>query len=122
MALHPSDPAAELTASATTPADALPSTGVAASPPATRRLLPSMLVAGLTLFATYAGLIAILLPTQVQVLFGQANQEANLAIVTTTSFAFTLFAQPLAGSMLFVFAIVFVVLAAVATAPIKGVR
>jgi MFS family permease len=70
----------------------------AASPPATKRLLPSMLVAGLTLFATYAGLIAILLPTQVQVLFGEKHAEANLAVVTTTSFVFTLFAQPLAGA------------------------
>ena len=32
-----------------------------ASPPARRALLPSMLVAALTLFATYGGLIAILL-------------------------------------------------------------
>lgn len=70
----------------------------AASPPANRRLLPSMLVAGLTLFATYAGLIGILLPTQIQVLFGEEAQEANLAVVTTVSFIFTLFAQPLAGA------------------------
>ncbi|MDL9979237.1 MFS transporter [Microbacterium sp. ASV49] len=80
--------------SATAPAAGEP----AASPPATKRLLPSMLIAGLTLFATYAGLIAILLPTQVQVLFGEKHAEANLAIVTTTSFVFTLFAQPLAGA------------------------
>ena len=79
---------------ATPPADGEP----ASSPPATRRLLPSMLTAGLTLFATYAGLIAILLPTQVQVLFGAKDAEANLAIVTTVSFVFTLFAQPLAGA------------------------
>ncbi|GAA5202854.1 MFS transporter [Microbacterium jejuense] len=70
----------------------------AASPPATKRLLPSMLFAGLTLFATYAGLIAILLPAQIQILFGQEHAEANLAIVTTVSFVFTLFAQPLAGA------------------------
>jgi len=57
-----------------------------------------MLAVSLTLFATYAGLIAILLPTQIQLLFGNAAKEANLAIVTTTSFVFTLFAQPLAGA------------------------
>lgn len=98
MSLSPADPAAEFAATGTISTEP-PSAGQpAASPPANRRLLPSMLVAGLTLFATYAGLIAILLPTQVQVLFGVENQEANLAVVTTVSFIFTLFAQPLAGA------------------------
>ena len=69
-----------------------------ASPPARKALLPSMLIAALTLFATYGGLIAILLPTQIQLLFGDDHKEANLAIVTTTSFVFTLFAQPIAGA------------------------
>lgn len=69
----------------------------AASPPAGRALLPSMLLSALTLFGTYAGLIAILLPTQIA-LIDEANKVTNLAIVTTTSFVFTLFAQPLAGA------------------------
>lgn len=69
----------------------------AASPPANKALLPSMLVSALTLFATYGGLIAILLPTQIA-LIDEPNKVTNLAIVTTTSFVFTLFAQPLAGA------------------------
>jgi MFS family permease len=69
-----------------------------ASPPAGKALLPSMLVTSLVLFATYGGLIAILLPLQVQLTLGAAHKEANLAIVTTVSFIFTLFAQPLAGA------------------------
>lgn len=90
------------------PSDALAPTGTiaavapapgepAASPPATRWLPPSLLIASLTLFATYGGLIAILLPTQIALL-DEANKVQNLAIVTTTSFVFTLFAQPLAGA------------------------
>jgi len=70
----------------------------AASPPANRRLLPSLLVAALTLFATYGGLIAILLPSQV-LLIDEENKVANLAIVTTISFVFTLFAQPIVGAL-----------------------
>lgn len=69
----------------------------AASPPAGKALLPSLLISSLTLFATYGGLIAILLPTQIA-LMDEANKVANLAIVTTTSFVFTLFAQPIAGA------------------------
>jgi MFS family permease len=68
-----------------------------ASPPATKRLLPSMLVNALVLFATYAGLIAILLPTQVALL-DPRDKIGNLAIVTTVSFVFTLFAQPIVGA------------------------
>ncbi|MFE6735159.1 MFS transporter [Microbacterium sp. NPDC057650] len=92
------DPAAELAPTGLISAEPPAAGEPAASPPAQRRLLPSMLTASLTLYATYAGLIAILLPTQIQLLFGDAHKEANLAIVTTTSFVFTLFAQPLAGA------------------------
>ncbi|WP_448808256.1 MFS transporter [Agromyces bauzanensis] len=67
------------------------------SPPPTRALLPSILVASLALFATYGGLIAVLLPTQVALL-DDANKVSNLAIVTTVSFVFTLFAQPIVGA------------------------
>jgi MFS family permease len=98
MSLPPLDPAPEIAATGVIATEPPAAGEPAASPPATARLLPSMLIAGLTLFATYAGLIGILLPTQVQVLFGEENQEANLAIVTTVSFIFTLFAQPLAGA------------------------
>lgn len=98
MSLPPLDPATEIAATGVIATEPPAAGEPAASPPANRRLLPSMLIAGLTLFATYAGLIGILLPTQVQVLFGEENQEANLAIVTTVSFIFTLFAQPLAGA------------------------
>lgn len=97
MSLFPLDPATQ-----DAPADAVP-TGrpapgqPAASPPANRALRPSLLLASLTLFATYGGLIVILLPSQIA-LIDEANKVANLAIVTTTSFVFTLFAQPLAGA------------------------
>lgn len=67
------------------------------SPPPTRALLPGILVTALTLFATYGGLIAILLPTQIALLDEQ-NKVANLAIVSTVSFIFTLFAQPIVGA------------------------
>ncbi|MFE6997070.1 MFS transporter [Microbacterium sp. NPDC057659] len=91
------DPAAEMAATGTISATPPGAGEPAASPPAQRRLLPSMLVASLTLFATYGGLIAILLPSQIALL-DPDDKVANLAIVTTTSFIFTLFAQPLAGA------------------------
>ena len=97
MTVHPTDPAASAPTgniSTTPPGPGEP----AASPPAQKRLLPSMLIAALTLFATYGGLIAILLPSQVA-LIDEAHKVANLAIVTTTSFIFTLFAQPIAGAL-----------------------
>jgi MFS family permease len=67
------------------------------SPTATRRLLPSLGITSLVLFATYAGLIAVLLPLQVTAI-DPVHKVANLAIVTTTSFVFTLFAQPIVGA------------------------
>lgn len=98
MTLPPHDPTHENAPtgliSSTPPAAGEP----AASPPAGKALLPSMLVTALTLFATYGGLIAILLPSQVA-LIDEKNKVANLAIVVTTSFVFTLFAQPLAGAL-----------------------
>ncbi|MGB3375763.1 MAG: MFS transporter [Microbacterium sp.] len=97
MSVAPHDPTSEIAPtgviSSTPPRAGAP----AASPPSTKALLPSMLVASLTLFATYGGLIAILLPSQIAML-DEANKVTNLAIVTTTSFVFTLFAQPLAGA------------------------
>lgn len=99
MSLPPLDPATEIAATGVIATEPPAAGEPAASPPANKRLLPSMLIAGLTLFASYAGLLGILLPTQIQVIFGEEGQEANLAIVTTVSFIFTLFAQPLAGAL-----------------------
>ncbi|MFF5792370.1 MFS transporter [Paeniglutamicibacter sp. NPDC012692] len=68
------------------------------SPPPTRTLLPGIPVASLTLYATYAALIGVLLPSQIAVL-DEENKVGNFAIVTTTSFVFTLFAQPIVGAI-----------------------
>lgn len=98
MTIPAQDPSPQLAATgAITTAPPAPG-DPAASPPANRRLLPSLLAASLTLFATYGGLIAILLPTQVALL-DERNKVANLALVTTVSFVFTLFAQPIAGAL-----------------------
>ncbi len=69
-----------------------------ASPPPTKRTLPGLLLVSLALFASYAGLIAILLPIQVA-LIDEKSKIGNLAIIMTTSFVFTLFAQPIAGAI-----------------------
>ncbi|MHA6630475.1 MFS transporter [Pseudonocardia sichuanensis] len=61
------------------------------------RLLPSLAVTSFVLFCTYAGLISVLLPNQVAAI-DEPNKVTNLAIVTTASFAFTLFAQPIVGA------------------------
>jgi len=70
---------------------------IAASPPASRRLLPSLAITSLVLFATYSGLIVVLLPNQVAAI-DAAHKVSNLATVTTVSFVFTLFAQPIVGA------------------------
>ncbi|MFF1635800.1 MFS transporter [Leifsonia sp. NPDC058248] len=90
------EPLPATAAAASTPVDSPVDTTVS-SPVATRRLLPSLGVTSLVLFATYAGLIAVLLPLQVTAI-DPAQKVANLAIVTTTSFVFTLFAQPIVGA------------------------
>lgn len=88
--------------SASTPAPAstvdAPPVGAPTSPPATRRLLPGLAVTSFVLFATYSGLISLLLPNQVLEI-DEANKVSNLAIVTTVSFIFTLFAQPIVGAL-----------------------
>jgi len=68
------------------------------SPPPTRRTLPGILAAALTLFACYGGLISILLPLQVAMI-DESRKVENLAFVSTVSFVFTLFAQPLVGAV-----------------------
>lgn len=67
------------------------------SPPATRALLPWMAATSVFLFATYAALGGILLPIQVAMV-SEADKVANLATVSTVSFIFTLFAQPIVGA------------------------
>ena len=68
-----------------------------ARPPVSRSLLPSLAITSMVLFATYSGLISVLLPNQVAAI-DEANKVSNLAIVSTVSFVFTLFAQPLVGA------------------------
>lgn len=83
-------------AAAPTDPDAVDTAGTV-SPLARRGLLPSLAITSLVLFATYSGLISVLLPNQVTNI-DPAHKVANLAIVTTTSFVFTLFAQPIVGA------------------------
>lgn len=99
MTAHPAgDPASALAPTGTI-STAPPAAGEPpASPPPTKRTLPGILLVALALFATYAGLIAILLPIQVA-LIDEENKVANLAIIMTTSFVFTLFAQPVVGAI-----------------------
>lgn len=68
-----------------------------AGPAPGRRLLPSLAITSLVLFATYSGLIAVLLPNQVAAI-DPAQKVGNLAMVSTVSFIFTLFAQPIVGA------------------------
>lgn len=86
-------PAPELDADGRT---ALTSTALR-SPIATKALLPSIAVTSVFLFGTYAALTGILLPIQVAQI-DESNKVANLAIVSTISFIFTLFAQPIVGA------------------------
>ncbi|MGH1555608.1 MFS transporter [Streptomyces sp. L7] len=50
------------------------------------------------LYTAYAGLVVVLLPTQIQNL-DAAAKESNLALVTMTSSIVTLFAQPIIGAV-----------------------
>jgi MFS family permease len=98
----PTQPAAS-DAPASKPAASQPATlpdataSTATSPPPTRSLLPSLAITSLVLFATYSGLVAVLLPNQVAAIDPE-QKVANLAIVSTVSFVFTLFAQPIVGA------------------------
>lgn len=92
------DPATELAPTGVVSAAAPVPGDPPQSPPPTRRTLPGLLLVSLTLFASYAGLIAILLPIQVAMIDEQ-NKVANLAVIMTTSFVFTLFAQPIVGAV-----------------------
>lgn len=100
MSLQPPlpDPATELAPTGVVSAAAPVPGEPPQSPPPTKRTLPGLLLVSLTLFASYAGLIAILLPIQVAMIDEQ-NKVANLAVIMTTSFVFTLFAQPIVGAV-----------------------
>jgi MFS family permease len=60
--------------------------------------MASLLGGYLFLFATYAGVIAIILPQQVSLIDPTRTVE-NLAIITSASAAATLFAQPIVGAL-----------------------
>jgi len=86
-------PAATGREGAVSPADASGSV----SPPPTKLLLPGLAIVSVLLFATYAALTGILLPIQVARI-SEADKIGNLALVTTVSFIFTLFPQPIVGA------------------------
>lgn len=67
-----------------------------AGPP--RRLLPSLSLLSLVVYAALSALLAVLLPNQIAALDPERKVE-NLAAVTSVSFAFTIFAQPLVGAL-----------------------
>lgn len=69
-----------------------------ASPPPTKRTLPGILLVSLVLFGTYGGLFAILLPLQLAII-DEGQKVQNFALVSTISFVFTLFAQPIVGAI-----------------------
>lgn len=68
------------------------------SPGATKRLLPGILVASLTLYATYSALFGVLLPSQIAIL-DEENKVENFSFVASISFLFTIFAQPIVGAI-----------------------
>ena len=68
-----------------------------ASPQSPRRLMPSLAVLALVMFASYAGLGQVLLPNQLASL-DAAHKVGDLAIISTISFVFTLLTQPIIGS------------------------
>ncbi|MFT3797416.1 MFS transporter [Microbacterium sp.] len=99
MSTHPApDPALSVAPTGTIRSEPPAAGEPPASPPPTKRTLPGILLVALALFASYAGLIAILLPIQVATIDPE-NKVGNLAIIMTTSFVFTLFAQPIVGAI-----------------------
>ncbi|WP_234407282.1 MFS transporter [Microterricola viridarii] len=78
---------------------ALTSTGMQ-SPVATRRLLPSIAVISVFVFATYGAVLGILLPAQIATIDPDPLAKvANFGLVSSISFVFTLFAQPIVGAL-----------------------
>ncbi|SEF17931.1 MFS transporter [Jiangella alba] len=70
----------------------------AATPAATRALLPSLALVMFAVVANYAALLAVLLPNHVEAI-DPDRKVTNLAIVTSVSFGFTILAQPLVGAL-----------------------
>lgn len=75
-----------------------PDSGKPQAAPETKRLLPSLAILGFVLFATYSGLLSILLPTQIANI-DAANKVVNFGLVSTISLVFTIVAQPLIGAI-----------------------
>ena len=67
------------------------------SPQVPRGMLPSLTVLSLVMFASYIGLGQVLLPNQLT-LIDEPNKVANLALISTASFVFTLLTQPIIGT------------------------
>ena len=67
------------------------------SPQVPRGMLPSLTVLSLVMFASYIGLGQVLLPNQLT-LIDEPNKVANLALISTASFIFTLLTQPIIGT------------------------
>src|SRR5882757_7449986 len=67
------------------------------SPQAPRGMLPSLAVLALVMFASYTGLGQVLLPNQLT-LIDEPHKVANLALISTASFVFTLLTQPIIGT------------------------
>src|SRR5690554_611024 len=94
----PVDPTADPTAAGAAPRG-IPeasAAALAAAPP--RRLLPSLSLMSLVVYAALSAVLSVLLPNQIALL-GEEDKVANLAAVTSVSFAFTIFAQPLVGAL-----------------------
>jgi MFS family permease len=67
------------------------------SPQSPRRLLPSMAVLAFVMFASYAGVLQVLLPNQLTAI-DAAHKVTNLSIIATVSLLFTLVTQPIIGT------------------------
>ncbi|AMB60002.1 hypothetical protein AWU67_15330 [Microterricola viridarii] len=77
---------------------AVTSTGMQ-SPVATKRLLPSIAILSVFVFATYGAVLGILLPAQIATINPDpVAKVANFGLVSSISFVFTLFAQPIVGA------------------------
>lgn len=63
-----------------------------------RRFFSSLGLLNLAVTANYGALLAVLLPNQIEAI-DPDNKVANLAIVTSVSFVFTMLAQPLIGAL-----------------------
>lgn len=93
----PPDPEIEAEASQVSTAEAPDGQSPTVTGAQRTTLLWSMLIIFSVLFATYAGVIAILLPAQVEQI-DAANKVNNLAVVMSASSFATLFAQPIVGA------------------------